>query len=299
MTNILKKILSSILNLVLLIAITTLCAIFVARNLLSGDNLIGIIKNPEVSNSFDYSTIIPDTENSELYKNLDEYIDTEQIGVELEKIIMDTLKYSSGIPGAEAPNIEELKEMIHNSRDKYEEATGEKINLEDVDKQLDELEDKLTSENSLSNNEKYKMAFNFIYNDKYIYISIALIILCIILILLLNEIESLIKHLIAVSIFNGVGNYGFGLALNKIIGSEGNNIASSLVDNLTNTFNQIAITSFIIAGTLIIILIVIKIIKGIINSRKLKENKAEENIPEEQLSNENITQENNIEDSLN
>ncbi len=267
MVNILKKILSTIISLMLLMAVTTISSIFVVRNLLSGDNLLGIVNNSKIN--VDYSSIIPNSENNNLYQEIDEYIDTEQISEEIGNLITDYLKYSSSIPNAKAPNTDELKEIIKNSSSKYEEATGKKVNIEEINKQLDELEVKLTEDKTLTQNDAYKQVFHFIYNDYYIYIAIGVILVCIILILILTKFESLLKHLIAVSLFNGIGNLAFGIVLNKVINLETNKIANDLVNNLTNTFNNIAIVSFAISGVLLIFYIIIKIIKKSYPKKKI------------------------------
>ncbi len=290
MINILKKLLSSLLNFILLLSITTLCAIFATRNLLSGDTILGILNSSTINNNYDYSSIIPNNSNDNIYQNINEYIDTKNLTEELGSLITDYLKYSSGIPGSTAPSTDELKEIIKESSKKYEEKTGQTIDIEEINKQLDEIEVKLQEENEITKNNTYKQAFQFIYNDKYIYMAIATIIVCIILILLLNKIEDLIKCLIAVSIFNGVGNFAFGLVLNKILASKSN--VNNIVSSMTNTFNKIAIISFIISGVLLIIYIIMKVIKSKI--KKKEANNIKLNSNNEYTNNINDLSENNI-----
>lgn len=288
MINLLKKLFSSLLNFILLLAVTTLCAIFVTRNLLSGDNILGILNSSTINNNYDYSSLIPNNSNDNIYQNINEYIDSEELTEELGSLITDYLKYSSGIPGSTAPSTDELKEIIKESSKKYEEKTGQTINTEEINKQLDEIEIKLQEENEITKNNTYKQAFQFIYNDNYIYIAIAVIVVCIILILLLNKIENLIKHLIIVSLFNGIGNLAFGFALNKILASKSN--VNNIVSNMTNTFNKIAIISFIISGVLLIIYIIIKVIKY--NRKKKEESNTELNSINEYNNNINDLDEN-------
>lgn len=288
MLNILKKIVSSLLSLILLLAITTICSIFVIRNLLSGDIILNILNNQNINN-IDYFSLISDFNNKE-YENINEYFDTKEITKELESIVINYLKYSSGIPDTNTPSTQSLKDLIKDTSSKYEQETGKSLNLEEINKQLDELEIKLAEKNELSSNNIYKKVFQFTYNNKYIYFAIAISIVCIILIFLLNKLESLIKHLITVFLFNGIGNLSFGLALNKIINPEINSSIKGLSTTLTSIFNKIAIISFIIASILIVTFIAIKVV----NLRKKRKELQKMENNDIDISENTILEENNI-----
>ncbi len=288
MLNILKKIVSSLLSLILLLAITTICSIFVIRNLLSGDIILNILNNQNINN-IDYFSLISDFNNKE-YENINEYFDTKEITKELESIFINYLKYSSGIPDTNAPSTQSLKDLIKDTSSKYEQETGKSLNLEEINKQLDELEIKLAEKNELSSNNIYKKVFQFTYNNKYIYFAIAISIVCIILIFLLNKLESLIKHLITVFLFNGIGNLSFRLALNKIINPEINSSIKGLSTTLTSIFNKIAIISFIIASILIVTFIAIKVV----NLRKKRKELQKMENNDIDISENTILEENNI-----
>lgn len=288
MLNILKKIVSSLLSLILLLAITTICSIFVIRNLLSGDIILNILNSQNINN-IDYFSLISDFNNKE-YENINEYFDTKEITKELESIVINYLKYSSGIPDTNTPSTQSLKDLIKDTSSKYEQETGKSLNLEEINKQLDELEIKLAEKNELSSNNMYKKVFQFIYNNKYIYFALAISIFCIILIFLLNKLESLIKHLITVFLFNGIGNLSFGLALNKIINPEINSSIKGLSTTLTNIFNKIAIISFIIASILIVTFIAIKVV----NLRKKRKELQKMENNDIDISENTILEENNI-----
>lgn len=288
MLNILKKIVSSLLSLILLLAITTICSIFVIRNSLSGDIILNILNNQNINN-IDYLSLISDFNNKE-YENINEYFDTKEITKELESIFINYLKYSSGIPDTNTPSTQSLKDLIKDTSSKYEQETGKSLNLEEINKQLDELEIKLAEKNELSSNNMYKKVFQFTYNNKYIYFAIAISIVCIIFIFLLNKLESLIKHLITVFLFNGIGNLSFGLALNKIINPEINSSIKGLSTTLTSIFNKIAIISFIIASILIVTFIAIKVV----NLRKKRKELQKMENNDIDISENTILEENNI-----
>ncbi len=288
MLNILKKIVSSLLSLILLLAITTICSIFVIRNSLSGDIILNILNNQNINN-IDYLSLISDFNNKE-YENINEYFDTKEITKELESIFINYLKYSSGIPDTNTPSTQSLKDLIKDTSSKYEQETGKSLNLEEINKQLDELEIKLAEKNELSSNNMYKKVFQFTYNNKYIYFAIAISIVCIIFIFLLNKLESLIKHLITVFLFNGIGNLSFGLALNKITNPEINSSIKGLSTTLTSIFNKIAIISFIIASILIVTFIAIKVV----NLRKKRKELQKMENNDIDISENTILEENNI-----
>lgn len=273
---------------ILLLAITTICSIFVIRNSLSGDIILNILNNQNINN-IDYLSLISDFNNKE-YENINEYFDTKEITKELESIFINYLKYSSGIPDTNTPSTQSLKDLIKDTSSKYEQETGKSLNLEEINKQLDELEIKLAEKNELSSNNMYKKVFQFTYNNKYIYFAIAISIVCIIFIFLLNKLESLIKHLITVFLFNGIGNLSFGLALNKIINPEINSSIKGLSTTLTSIFNKIAIISFIIASILIVTFIAIKVV----NLRKKRKELQKMENNDIDISENTILEENNI-----
>lgn len=259
MLNIFKKLLSSLISLILLLSITTICAIFVTRNLLSGENISNIIKSTiNINNDGTSNNYLNDLiENN----NMEEYINIDELGSELSAIINDTLKYESGIPNSEQPNTDSLKEKIYEYAQRYEKETGEKVDYAEIDKGLEEFDTQL-KQNYISNqNTQFKKIISIIYNNNYLYIVIFAAIVCLILLITLNKLEDLIKDIAFIAVFNGAGYYAFHYALNKIFSSNQNSTTIKIIDILTNIFNKIAIVSVCVAVILIIIYFIIKIVK--------------------------------------
>lgn len=258
MLNILKKLLSSLVSLGLLLSITTICAIFVIRNILSGDTIANLLKNTiSTNNSTDSNNYLQELVGD---NNINQYINIDELGMELSTIITDTIKYESGIPNIDKPSTEKLKEQLYSYAASYEEKTGEKFDYSTIDKGIEDLNLSLTQTNTINKNNNFKEAISIIYNNKYLYIAIFIAIVCLLLLLTVNKFEDLLKELAFVALFNGIGYYGFQYAIKQIFKTP-NSSTINILNIFNNIFNKISLISFSVAATLIIIFFIIKLVK--------------------------------------
>lgn len=258
MLNILKKLLSSLVSLGLLLSITTICAIIVIRNILSGDTIANLLKNTiSTNNSTDSNNYLQELVGD---NNINQYINIDELGMELSTIITDTIKYESGIPNTDKPSTEKLKEQLYSYAASYEEKTGEKFDYSTIDKGIEDLNLSLTQTNTINKNNNFKEAISIIYNNKYLYIAIFIAIVCLLLLLTVNKFEDLLKELAFVALFNGIGYYGFQYAIKQIFKTP-NSSTINILNIFNNIFNKISLISFSVAATLIIIFFIIKLVK--------------------------------------
>ena len=279
MLNFFKKLISAILSLVMLIAITGLCSIFVIRTLLSGANVIDLaLKSANVSD-IKYSDVLSNLTGQDLNGDLSAYIDDEELKTNLEDFITNTLKYYSGVKDVAVPSVDALKEQINNSIDKYEEKTGKKINRDQVDEAFKNLDTEVAQSIGVTNSEEIKTIFNFIYSNKLvIFLLILIIAIIVIKILMFHSIIELLKSIIVIVMFNSFGNFGFGIALKSLFKTSSEPQIDIILKNITSSFNKIALISLIIALTFSIILIIIKVIKKNKNKKEHLANDSANNI---------------------
>lgn len=295
MKKFLKKFVSMILSLVMLIAITTLGALFVVRSLLAGSSIIDLALESE---DLSYSEVISDVLGNDLYSELEDYIDEKEFRKSLDDYFSEAIKYSVGVKGVDIPSTDEMKDVLYDSFAKYEKDTGRKLDKEAIDIALDVLDDEIENNFTITDDSEEKAIFNVIYSDKLVILIVVIIVVCIIVkFLLFRNILSLFKSIVIVAIFNACGNYGFGVALKSIMAEESDNVVDLVVDNLLSSFNNIAIISLIIAVVFIILSIIVKVImskkkvnveeetNG--NSSYVEENYQFKEMPEEYLNNEN------------
>jgi len=167
--SIIKKIISILLSLIILLAITTLSAIYVARTFVSGENLVNLAFATTKQSDIKYSEVISEVANNNSIPNIDEYVNDEEIKESLEEMINDTLKYYSGLPDAEKPSTDKIKEIVKNSLKEYENDTKKPVDYASIDKSFAEIDNTIEQEMESLNtpeNENVKKVFNFIYSDK-------------------------------------------------------------------------------------------------------------------------------------
>jgi len=299
--SIIKKIISILLSLIILLAITTLSAIYVARTFVSGENLVNLAFATTKQSDIKYSEVISEVANNNSIPNIDEYVNDEEIKESLEEMINDTLKYYSGLPDAEKPSTDKIKEIVKNSLKEYEKDTKKPVDYASIDKSFAEIDNTIEQEMESLNtpeNENVKKVFNFIYSDKIVTIAIIAIIVSVILIIILERsIKKIISKIIVIAIFNGIGNSLFGVVLEKIFEQENNQALTNILATLKNSFDKIAMISFIIAVIGLIISITLKIIH-IIKSKKEKKDIDINNNEYETIQN-TVTKENNLENDTN
>lgn len=259
--RVLKKIISMLLGLLLLGAITTLCGIFVVRNLVSGSTIIDLAVK-SVENSEDvYGAVLADLTGEKVFSDLNAYINEEELKDSLEDFITDTLKYYSGVNGVEVPSTEVIKEQVYESLKKYEDTTGNTVNYEEIQGAFDKLDEEIASSVKVTENKEVKKVFNFIYSDRIVVLLIGIIIGCILLkFLLTGSVISLLKDIAIVAILNSLGNLGFGVALKSIFGHQNEEQVNLVVDSFTSSFYKIAIASVSIAVVFIVLLVIVKLV---------------------------------------
>lgn len=208
----LKKFLTLILSFIMLLSVTTACAIFIGKTFLSGPFLKSFATNV-VSVSSNDSTLVEKIIGEKLNDDLKIKINEEKINEELGNLIVEFLKYSCGIEGSKKPNTSELQKRVEESIKEYEQITGKDIHddvIEDffneIDRGLDNLEQNQESE--------LKQVLQFVYSNDLYKNSIIVAIGCFIFIYLLEKnLFIALKKSGVVGVINGLGFIFLGIAL--------------------------------------------------------------------------------------
>lgn len=256
-----RKIISSFISLFVLLSVIVVSALLLARNFLSGPNLVNILTGQLEEENINITEVI-----TEEYEGLEDYIDKEELKKELGNIMEDYLKYSSGVPNAKKPSIDEMRVLINKYCDKYEEATGKTIDKEKINESLESFEESINDEVKKENiDPNVSKVFKIIYSNSVLAIFIVTIIVGLILILIISKaIKALFIHAAIISILNSGLIGGIGDALKKLNTST-ESIDLAMIDNLVSSFKQVALVSLVIGIILIVIVVIIHLIKSSTN----------------------------------
>lgn len=267
--KIVKKLLSFVLGLVILGAITTLGSIFILRGLLSGATIIDMAFDVSDVGGASVNEVVSSLTGEKFNYDLHEYVNEEELKENLEDYITDVFKYYGGVIEG-YPSIGLLKEQFLEASRKYEEKTGKVVDYEMLDESFDELDEKIAKNvgMSKSENDDLRKVFAFVYSDKIVTVVVVILFLSILIKFLIDRsILGLIKSIVVIAILNSLGNLGFGVALKTIFGENANVSIDSVLANLIRSFNKIAFLSAVVAVIFIVIGIALKLVLRNKNSK--------------------------------
>lgn len=267
--KIVKKLLSFVLGLVILGAITTLGSIFILRRLLSGSTIIDMAFDVSDVGGASVNEVVSSLTGEKFNYDLHEYVNEEELKENLEDYITDVFKYYGGVIEG-YPSIGLLKEQFLEASRKYEEKTGKVVDYEMLDESFDELDEKIAKNvgMSKSENDDLRKVFAFVYSDKIVTVVVVILFLSILIKFLIDRsILGLIKSIVVIAILNSLGNLGFGVALKTIFGENANVSIDSVLANLIRSFNKIAFLSAVVAVIFIVIGIALKLVLRNKNSK--------------------------------
>ena len=288
----LKKLFGAIFTIILLLLVTTLSLILLVRNITSKETINDMLNIFATNNN---ETIITDDITVEenmsetnivdtiLNEVLDEtsipnevidYIESDEISNYLNEYITQYFQYTIGMAEMPTFNSPELNELINTGIEKYEEATGNNIEKEEIDSIITSIDETVSKIEIPSNKytDKAKQILRICFDNRTIYLMIALIIIINIIIAILVGIRSMFKRLSIILVINGLLLFGLALATTFL---RYNEIINSILKITIKSINTIANISFGIGVVMYILLIFIRPKKAI------KESVVEETIVEE------------------
>lgn len=288
----LKKLFGAIFTIILLLLVTTLSLILLVRNITSKETIndmlnifatnnnetvitddITVEENMSETNIVD--TILNEVlDETSIPNEVIEYIDSDEISNYLNEYITQYFQYTIGMAEMPSFNSPELNELINTGIEKYEEVTGNNIEKEEIDNIITTIDETVSEVEIPSNKytDKAKQILRICFDNRTIYLMIALIIIINIIIAILVGIRSMFKRLSIILVINGLLLFGLALATTFL---RYNEIVNSILKITIKSINTIANISFGIGVVMYILLIFIRPKKAI------KESVVEEPIIEE------------------
>ncbi len=247
-----KKIVNYILNLILLISLTTIMAIFVLRSFLSSENIENmlfadnkelLLRSGEIE---DFGTYVSEDKLKESYSSL----------------VSDYIKYNIGVISNQ-PSISGLRDVLNEFCDNYDKENESKIDRSFIDNNLSLLEETLKQDMSIDNKQMNKLLY-LLHKDSTLYGAIILSICIIALLIVINkDIIKIISDLVFVFLVNTFGIYALGVATEYTLKDriEANEVLGTIIKYLKDILGQVSIANLIIGIVLLLVFIILKIIK--------------------------------------
>ena len=229
----LKKLFGGLFTIILLLLVTTLSLVLVVRNVTSRETINDMLNifatnNNETINTEDITveenmseTNIVDTilnevlDETSIPNEVIDYIESEEVSHYLNEYITQYFEYTIGMAEMPVFNSPEFNELINTGIEKYEDATGNEVEKEEIDNIITTI-DETVSEIEIPSN-KYidtaKQILRVCFDNRTIYIMVGLIIIINIIIAILVGIRSMFRRLAIILVINALLLFGASLAL--------------------------------------------------------------------------------------
>ena len=270
-----KKLFSGIFTITLTILVIALSLLLVVRNIISKDtindmlnvfatnnnetiNTDDITVEEDVSESTVVDTILSDViDETTIPNEVIEYIEPEEVSEYINQYITQYFEYTIGM--AEMPSLDtpEFNELINTGIEKYEQATGNQIEEEEITSIITTI-DQTVSEVELPENEyidKTKQILRVCFDNRTLYIMIGIIVLNIIILIILAGFRSVFKRISIILIIDSILLFASTLLL-TFLGQ--NEVINSIIKILIKNLNTFAYTTFGTGAVMYILLIFIK-----------------------------------------
>jgi len=249
---------------ILTIALISFCVLTASRTVVSGKFLGKMVEElPAENQKIDGVTIpgadleISDEDFDQVLDEIEEYVPKKRVYREIGNIASQLLKYYFGV--IDDIDTTELKELIEEIGEKYEEKTGKDADIKEAKKSIDEaiVEFKKEAKSEDRDTKKVLEIVGFFYKDGLYFGLLAVIIVCAIIMILINQsFRPFAGHGIAISIINGIINGIFGLLLKLAVANIDDKFGEYLADKISNVFLMMAGISFVVAFVFIVYLII-------------------------------------------
>lgn len=271
----LKKLFSGIFTITLLFLVTILSLLLVVRTITSKDTINDMLNIFATSNN---ETII--TEDIKVEENVDEttivdtilndvlddttipselidYIESEEVNNYINEYITQYFEYTIGM--AEMPSLDspEFNELINTGVEKYEQATGNKIEKEEINSIITKI-DQTVAEVEIPSNEYIdgaKKVLRICFDNRTLYLMIGIILINLIILIVLAGFRSMFKRLSVILVIDSIILFAGALLL-TFLGQ--NEIVNSVIKIIVKNLNTFAYAMFATGAALYILLIFIK-----------------------------------------
>ena len=269
-----KKLISTIFTIILMLLITSLSSILVVRTMLYKNTIndminIFVTNDNETINTEDITVknksntgIVEDLfeevlDETTIPNELIDYLETEEVSKYINNYISQYIEYNIGLSELPTLNTKEFKELIDQAVKDYEKKTGNDINEEELNNIIISI-DETVSNAELPDN-KYvqtgKKVLRVCFDNRTLFIMSALIVLSILIILLIKGLRSTFKRISVILIINSIILTAMSLAL-TFLGI--NEVVNTLLKIVITNLNRTAYVSFAIGVSIYIILAFVK-----------------------------------------
>lgn len=277
----LKKIFSGIFTITLLLLVTTLSLLLIVRNITSRDTINDMLNifatnnnetiitdDIKVEENVDETTIVDTILNdviadTTIPNEVIEYIESEEVNNYINEYITQYFEYTIGM--AEMPSLDspEFNELINTGVEKYEQATGNKIEKEEINSIITTI-DQTVAEVELPSNEyidNAKKVLRICFDNRTLYLMIGIILINIIILIVLAGFRSMFRRLSIILVIDSIILFAGALLL-TFLGQ--NEIVNSVIKIIVKNLNTFAYALFATGAIIYISLIFIKPKKKIV-----------------------------------
>lgn len=279
----LKKLFGGIFTITLLLLITTLSLLLIVRTITTKETINNMLNIFATSNN---ETII--TEDIKVEENIDEttivdtilndvladtsipsevidYIESEEVNEYINQYITQYFEYTIGMSEMPTLNTPEFNEIVDTAIGKYEQSTGNDIAEEEITTIITTI-DQTVSEVEIPSNkylDAFKQVLRVCFDNRTLYLLIAVIVVNIIIVGLLVGFRVMFKRLSVILIIDSIILFAGALLL-TFLGQ--NELVNSVIKIIIKNINTFAYATFTTGVVLFIIMIFIKPKKKITES---------------------------------
>jgi len=252
--KVLKVLASIVLGIIIFVLVGIFGILTAGRIMLSGDNISNIIEDiAKESGEFNVGQINDNevTFNSKEFQDaiaeMKKYdINVDEIYDEFGAFASQVIKYTIG--ATDEIDAESMKDVLKKAAQKYEEKTGEKIDLTEIDEGIDNGINEIKQDVEQAKDEN-REAFDImasIFSSKTYFGILTGILVCAALLVLINKsIIPLCITFVVTGILGTIANVGF-FIMTRLVPTEEDQIANLILNGFSNVFLGIAVAFVII-----------------------------------------------------
>lgn len=279
----LKKLSSGLFSTILFILISLLATLLLTRTIINSNTINDILNilttnNNETINTDDINltdnkedfveTILEEVLNETSIPNeVIDYLENEEVTEFVNDYINQTLQYLIGIQQMPSLNSEEFNTIINNAITEYENVSGNQVDKEEINNMISEADETLSAIKIPSNNytDTIRKVLRIFFDNRTLYLLIALTLICIVIIIMLSGIITTLKRIGVILIINGILFNAYSLLI-SFLGNT-NEIINGTLKTIIHHINTYGYTMFGVGVGLFILMI---ILKPIIDKKKLE-----------------------------
>ena len=286
----LKKLGSGIFTIILFFLISALATVLLTRTIINSNTINDILNilmtnNNETINTDDIDiadnnkedfveTILKEVLSETTIPNeIIEYLENEEITEFANDYINQSLQYLIGTEQMPSLNNEEFNSIINNAIAEYENATGNQVDKEEINNMIIEADEALSAIEIPSNpyTDTIRKILRICFDNRTLYLLIALTLICIVIIVMLSGIITTLKRIGIILIINGVLFNAYSLLI-SFLGNT-NEIINGALKTIIHYINTYGYSMFGVGVGLFVLMI---ILKPIIDKKKLEKLSLEE-----------------------